>query len=601
MALLAAAVATGVIAPFMHLWMLVPIALSAATAGVIGTVVVTRRPQVLSGWLLIGFGLSLALSLSLRQFAFFTGVYHEGDLATTQELISASDATFSLVVLFWGLLFLTFPDGRLPSPHWRPLVGLMLVFVSVWVVGSLLSTRYVTDPAAYLGVTSLLGVEGVEVAEVYFGLFTAVMAVIPIMLFLSAASLLVRLRRAQGEERQQIKWVVYTGVVSLLIFPVDAVPSSSSVVWNLQQLVASLSFLPAVGGFGVALFKYRLWDIDLVVRRSLVYGVLWLAIAGLYAGVAISFGLAAGRRVPVELAIGLTVLATLVFQPARRWLERAADRWLFGRRGKGLEAVHGFAELIGRAERPDDIAAQLARTAAAAVGSVCVEVELDGSVPARVGTPNGESPIVIPIAYRGERLGELVCRPHPGQEPTADDAALLAALASQAALAVSHVRLAARIVHAQESERRRLERNIHDGAQQELVALMAQLGLARVQANGDGSNERVLIRIQTDVQRILSNLRELAQGIHPSVLRDGGLVEAVEDRCSRLPIKVSLDVGLTLRSRRFADDVEGAAYFFITETLTNVLKHSKSESVEDPARVRREHAHRPGHRLGDRV
>ena len=157
--------------------------------------------------------------------------------------------------------------------------------------------------------------------------------------------------------------------------------------------------------------------------------------------------------------------------------------------------------------------------------------------------------------------------------------ALLAALASHAGLAASHARLASRIVQAQESERRRIERNIHDGAQQELVALVAQLSLARTRANGDGSSGAVLTRVQDEVRQILANLRELAQGIHPSVLSDSGLVAAVEDRCSRLPVAVSLDVAPALRSRRLSDDVESAAYFFVAEALTNVLKHSRSTSV----------------------
>ena len=578
-ALLAAAVATGVVAAILQLWVLVPLAASATATAGLGALVVTRRPQTRSGWLLIGLGLSMAITLSTRQFAFFTGVYHDGDLAITQALIAVSDATFSPVVLFLALLFLTFPDGSLPSPRWRPLVGLLVGLVSVAVTVDLLTARYVVDPAAYLADISTLGAEGAEIGRLVFGVYYVVGALVLIVFLLSAASLVLRLRRAQGEERQQIKWVVYTGVASLLLFPVDAVQSPSPLVWNIQLLLGGLSFLPVVAGFGLALFKHRLWDIDLVVRRSLVYGVLWLVIAGVYVALAAGLGLAAGRRFPVELAIGLTVLATLAFQPARRSLERLADRWVFGRRESPLEAMHEFGELLGSAERPGDIASQLAATAAAAVGLAWVQVELEGSAPAWVGAPNREPRTVFAITRRDEQLGELVCRPRAGQRLSGDDRALLAALASHAGLAASHARLASRIVQAQESERRRIERNMHDGAQQELVALVAQLSLARTRANGDGSSGAVLTRVQDEVRQILANLRELAQGIHPSVLSDGGLVAAVEDRCSRLPVAVSLDVAPALRSRRLSDDVESAAYFFVAEALTNVLKHSRSTSV----------------------
>ena len=152
-------------------------------------------------------------------------------------------------------------------------------------------------------------------------------------------------------------------------------------------------------------------------------------------------------------------------------------------------------------------------------------MSVEGSQPARSGTRNGEPTVVVAITSRGDHLGELECGPHTGERISAEERSLLAALAAQAGLAASNARLASRIVQAQASERRRIERDIHDGAQQELVALVAQLGLARAQSNADGSNGdassgAVLRRVQRDVQQILANLRELAQGIHPSVLTD---------------------------------------------------------------------------------
>jgi signal transduction histidine kinase len=137
-----------------------------------------------------------------------------------------------------------------------------------------------------------------------------------------------------------------------------------------------------------------------------------------------------------------------------------------------------------------------------------------------------------------------------------------------------NARLAGRIVNAAESERRRIERNIHDGAQQELVALVAKLGMARSAAAHGRVTPEVVDDLRLEAQQILSDLRELAQGIHPSVLSDGGILEAVEERCAGLPLEVSLESSDGLRARRFDDDIEGAAYFFVTESLANVLKHA---------------------------
>ena len=142
-----------------------------------------------------------------------------------------------------------------------------------------------------------------------------------------------------------------------------------------------------------------------------------------------------------------------------------------------------------------------------------------------------------------------------------------------------NARLAGRIVNAAESERRRIERNIHDGAQQELVALVGRLGMARSAASQGGLTADEIDGLRIEAQRILSESRELAQGIHPSVLSDGGIVEAVEDRCARLPLEVSLESSEGLRAHRFGDDIEGAAYFFVTESLANVLKHANATRV----------------------
>jgi signal transduction histidine kinase len=554
--------------------------ISLSAMATVAGLIITRRPSTRSGWLMLTCALSLAFAFTMIQLANYTWVHRGGDLGTTQALIGSAHVAFWFFVLGLVLLFLTFPDGRLPSPRWRPVVALLGLVCVAGTIGHTLRARKIVDPRAFMTDTRFSEQNGFEGAPPYERLWNVVLPILLVVLALTAASLVVRLRRARGIERQQLKWVVYSGVVALLLFPLGAITSTSEPVTSVLYLISMLALgVPAVG-FGLALLRYRLWDIDLVASRSLVFALLWLAIAGVYVGIAAGLGLAAGSRLPVAVAIVVTVLATLVFQPARYALERLADRWLFGRRDSPLEAMHGFGELVGNAEQPGDVATQLAETASAAVGLAWVEVALDGSVPVHVGTTNEETATVFEISRGDEHFGELACRPHRGRRLTEDDAALLTALAAQAATAVSRAQLASRIVRAQEAERRRIERNIHDGAQQELVALVAQLGLARTQANGDGANERVLASAQQDVKQILANLRELAQGIHPSVLSDGGLVAAVEDRCSTMPIGVSLNVHPGIASQRFADDIEGAAYFFITEALTNVLKHSGSESVE---------------------
>jgi signal transduction histidine kinase len=137
-----------------------------------------------------------------------------------------------------------------------------------------------------------------------------------------------------------------------------------------------------------------------------------------------------------------------------------------------------------------------------------------------------------------------------------------------------------RLVEAEENSRRRLERDIHDGVQQDLVALIARIGLARSQlGRGVGAPEETLADLQADAQRVLASLRELASGIHPSVLDDRGLLEALESRAARLPIAVTIDCEAELRAARFDERIESAAYFVCCEGFANALKHSGAERI----------------------
>jgi signal transduction histidine kinase len=217
------------------------------------------------------------------------------------------------------------------------------------------------------------------------------------------------------------------------------------------------------------------------------------------------------------------------------------------------------------------------------------------------GEPSGPADLTVPLERTGDRpgvswtvQGTIECGGKPeGYEPV--DRELLTTLAGQASTAIANLRLTAelaarldelersraRIVAAQDVERRRIERNIHDGVQQEVVALMMKLRLARNQiGRGERTPEDALSELQFDVKELLVDLRELAHGIHPPVLSDGGLVAAVEARTARLPFDVRISAPASLRSRRFAEDVEGAAYFVICEALTNAVKHSGAQATD---------------------
>lgn len=208
----------------------------------------------------------------------------------------------------------------------------------------------------------------------------------------------------------------------------------------------------------------------------------------------------------------------------------------------------------------------------------------------------------MPLSYRGETLGTIECGPKTDEAFSEQDRKLLEDVARQAAMGIRNVRLAAelsarlaeieaqaaelaasraRIVHAQDAERRRIERNIHDGVQQQIVALMARARLARNQLARDPAiADTTLAELQSEASHVLDGIRELAQGIHPTVLSDRGLVAAVEDRAQRIPLHVRVMVDPQLREKRFAAEIEAAAYFVVSEGLANVLKHARAQRAE---------------------
>ena len=551
----------------------------------LGALVVWRRRSLVQGWLLTGFAFFWAFGLFAYHFFGFpyirVGTLSTLDLDLTRTLIAIGDSAFILAVFSFVFLLFVGPDGSLPSPRWRWIAWFLVGFAPIMILGQVLNAQKIVDVDAWLARStwwSFAGTANRGPTDQVLDVASTVVA-IPVMSLMGWA-VWHRTRSAEGERRQQLKWIALgcSAVLAwwILWFPVPETPWLATS----QTLIPGPALVLFALGFGMALFKYRLWDVDVVVRRSLVYGVLWLAIAGIYVGVAAGLGMLAGAQFPIGVAILLTAVATLVFQPARQWLEAIADRWVFGKRASPVDALQTLGRGVASSGRPQDIAETLASTVSRALPVAWVRVDIDGSPQVEGGTRNDESETTLPVAWADEAFGSIECQPQRGAELGAQDLSLLEALVGQAALAIAHARMATRLVNAQEEERRRIERNIHDGTQQDLTTLVAQIGIARARANGDPEVIADLRRIQQDATRILGELRQLAQGIYPSVLRDGGLVSAIEDRCSRLPIDVNVRIGTALAGRRLPAETEAAAYFLTAEALNNVIKHSNATKVD---------------------
>jgi signal transduction histidine kinase len=419
--------------------------------------------------------------------------------------------------------------------------------------------------------------------------------------------LLWRYRSATPEQRMLMRWLLrglllgivgYLGVIALAL---TGAPDPLVQVLTGVMSVAAILLLQVIIALGV--LRHRLFDIDVVIKRSTVYAVLWVGIALAYAALAAAPGLVLGGRLPVEVAVVLTILVAMAFQPMRRRVEALADRLVHGRSSPGYQVLRAFGEELDRSIGVGDLLPRLAGQVRTGLGASWVQVSLRvaddtgnaGAVPSHgtAGTPSGPPALTEHLRRGGELLGTVECGPRDGGY-TARDRDLLAALARQAATAVANVVLAARlseqvgelarsrtrIVAAQDAERRRIERNIHDGAQQEVVALIAKLRLARNRLDRGEDPAGLLAELQDEARELLADLRELAHGIHPPVLSDNGLVAAVEARAGRLPLEVAVRSDDRLREERLDEDVEGAAYFVVCEALTNVVKHAGARHVD---------------------
>jgi signal transduction histidine kinase len=499
-------------------------------------------------------------------------------------------------------LLAIFPDGEYHRPYERRVVRLGPIYIAVVALLAVSTSATLTFPGAWIWGDQVSAANPLAVGAQLFGRTAQVayQAGFVVMLLASVTLLALRFKRFGPLERRQIAWPLYGTVVAGAWGAAMGALSS----WNhtLPDGVLYLLYAPAAlavpVSIAIGMLRHRLLDIDFVIRRSVIYGVLWVLIAAAYVGLTLAFGVAVGGRVPLETAVALTIAATLVAAPLRQRLERVADRLVYGRRLSGYELIAALGSRLEAISGVEDVAGTVAAAVQTGLGARWARVVLEDAGRGLVGAAGSQDgtslpALSVPLVRGAETIGAIECGPKREGRYSDADLGLLRTLGRQAALAVHNSWLAgqlaqqiddlaasrARIVHAEDAGRRRLERDIHDGVQQEVVALLARLGLARNQLRRDPTlAERTLREAQRDGRRALLSLQDVARGIHPPLLRDRGLVEALSERTSRLTLPVEV-CGKGLNGDRFAADVEGAAYFVVTEAVANSLKHARASRV----------------------
>ncbi len=432
---------------------------------------------------------------------------------------------------------------------------------------------------------------------------------------LGVIMLYLRYRRSSPEDRRRIRWLLVGMGGAVVVFAAVTVVSlslgSSAVAVASIFVLWALAVILTLGSLVVPLSQDGVFGIDRSARRTMIYRALWLLIAAVYVAAAAALGLLAGQYLPVEAAVLLVAAAALLFQPAQRRLERLADRWVFGDRLDGYEVLTRFGAMLETSPGPADLLPRLATAIRDGLGLqwACVRLDLtpaDGSLPTAgaAGLEPGDVPepaLIVPLIHAGTALGRIECGPRRDGPLLDEDRRLLANLAGQAAAAVSNLHLTAelgdrldlirrqaaeltasraRVAQSRDTERQRIQRDLHDGVQQDLVALTAKLALARERLRrGDPRADESLAELQRDMGDLIGQLRDFAHAIHPPVLADQGLLEAIEAQAARLPLEVVIEADPALRGVRYPPQVETAAWYVVSEALTNAVKHAHARRV----------------------
>ena len=563
----------------------------------VGALIAVRQPANRIGWLLLLVGLLTSICLAVSGYAVEALVVTRGSLPLGIWAIWIFSWLIWVVLTAIPFVLLIFPDGRLPSGRWRIVAALLVASGGLLALLTMLGPGNIVVPPSPksagpnpAGVSILAGLVTRWFHPVNAAYLGAVAA--------SAAAPMSRFRQSRGDERQQLKVLAYVaawiGVLLILTYatPLSHLPQAANILWALSfaGLVIGLPVAAAI-----AVVRYRLYDIDLVINKTLVFAFLGFFITATYvlivAGVGAIVGGAGQPSLP--LSILATAAVAVAFQPVRERAQALANRLVHGRRADPHEVLSKLSAMAADSSSVEPVLIRMLQLVVDATGTtgaaiylhVGAERVLTARWPGGTGDLAGRA---LQIKHQGEELGELIVVESP-EMLTGGTERLLTDVAGQAGLLLRNLRLTAelqarveelaesrlRIVAAQDVERRRLERDIHDGVQQHVVALMAKLQLARNQIHRQSHlSADTLEEVQADAGRLLDELRELATGIHPVVLTDGGVVAAVRFRADRLPIKVVLDADPATRTRRYPEPVEAAGYFIACEALANVLKHA---------------------------
>ena len=568
---------------------------------IVGLVLILKRPRNPLGWLLLAIGSAFAATPG-PAYARYAAVTRDGELPGAGLALAIDSPMWVVFIGLSGFLMLLFPDGHLPTARWRWFArtcgaGLVMLFVLI------LLSPGPGDDYDLPQVESPIAVDALGRSE---ELLLPFVVFAPLTVVGGAVALIRRRRRTTDPvQRQQLRWVTWAAAVIALSYVMAFLPqalfgvSEDDPIVGVLGTIAVMTFLLIPITIGIAVLRYRLYDIDFVIKKTVVIAIIVTFIALVYTAIVVGVGalVGSGAGNPILSAAAAAVVA-LAFQPLRARARRLADRVVYGERATPYEVLGTFGDQLEGTYSADDVLPRIARVLAEGVGAdralVWLRVGDDLRILARwpADAPeSGPDDFTTPVQHQGTELGALSVsmRANDPMDPTKKE--LVRHLAGQAGLVLSNVRLTEelrarlddlraaqkRLVAAQDAERKRLERNIHDGAQQQLIALAVKLKLAEQLTQRDPEKARdALVQLQADTTHTLEDLRDLARGVYPPLLADKGLGAALAAHARRATFAVEVDVAL---DRRYPPEVEAAVYFSCLEALQNVAKYAEATRV----------------------
>jgi signal transduction histidine kinase len=472
-----------------------------------------------------------------------------------------------------AVLVLIFPTGRPPSPRWRLVLYAQLVAIAALAVLVAIAPGGVPlQPlAAFFGVV-LLGTG-----------------------MLAAVSQVVRWRAATGAERAQLRAFAVLAAVLALSYVVAGLLKLSGSQGGWWPTIDALSYLTLIAGLpvavGLAVLRHRLYGIDPLVNRVLVWATVSAVLLGAYLVVIVVVTvLLGGSRSPAPVALVAAAVVALALAPVRARAQRLVDRLMYGDRGDPVRILRALGARLSATVAPDEVARTLTETLTGTLRLPWAAVDLDREGAwqrmAEAGDPGAASqPVTIPLTHAGEQVGRLLVQPRRGEATlTRADRQLLADLAAHAGPAVHAARLVdqltesrERLVQAREAERGRLRRDLHDS----LSPALAGIGLSadaagRVLGIDPEAAAALLARVVAEARASTETVRRLLADLRPPGLEELGLIAALEERARQLSRPGEFDIELSIADSLapLAPGVEVAAYRIAVEALTNAARHS---------------------------